>query len=185
MYLPLAAVVVLLVLVGDALLRHLGAPRVAGVVVVAALAVTFALVTIRRNDDYRTTLSFWSDAVAKRPDNPRARMWLGDYYVRNGRNGDALPQLQEAVRLQPRDGHAVYSLGIVLLNLGRTEEAIQQFREAVRSDPAHPRAHFNYARALVRQGRKEEAIEQLVMALRLDPNLGAAQRMLAQLGAVR
>jgi tetratricopeptide (TPR) repeat protein len=185
MYLPLAAVVVLLVLVADALLRHLGAPRGAGVAVVAVLAVTFALVTMRRNDDYRTTLSFWSDVVAKRPDNPRARMWLGDYYFRNGRSRDALPQLEEAVRLQPRDGHALYSLGIVLLDLGRTEEAIPQFREAVRSDPAHPRAHFNYARALARQGRREEAIEQLGMALRLDPNLGAAQRMLAQLGAVR
>jgi tetratricopeptide (TPR) repeat protein len=112
-------------------------------------------------------------------------MWLGDYYFRNGRSRDALPQLEEAVRLQPRDGHALYSLGIVLLDLGRAEEAIPQFREAVRSDPAHPRAHFNYARALARQGRTEEAIEQLVMALRLDPNLGAAQRMLAQLGAVR
>jgi tetratricopeptide (TPR) repeat protein len=185
MYLPLAAVLVLVVLAGRALLRRLEAPRAVGISVVASVATVLALSTMRRNDDYRTTFFFWSDVVAKRPDDARARMWLGDYYFRNGRSADALAQMQEAVRLKPRDGHALYNLGNVLANLGRTEEAIQQFREAVRSDPAHPRAHFNYARALVRQGRTEEAIEQLVVALHLDPNFGAAQRMLAQLGAAR
>jgi tetratricopeptide (TPR) repeat protein len=185
MYLPLAAVIVLAVLGGRNLLRRLEAPRVAGTVLVAISAVALGWTTVRRNEDYRSTLSFWTDVVAKRPDNWRARMWLGDYYFKNRNSPAALPQLQEAVRLDPRNGSARYSLGIVLASLGKTQEAIEQFHEAVRSDPAHVRAHYNFALALMRLGRNDEAIEQLGMALRLDPNFKPARQALVQLGASR
>lgn len=179
MYLPLAAVVVLIVLVGHAFLHRLGAPRAAGVGIVAVLAVTLAVVTIQRNDDYRTTLSFWSDVVAKRPDNPRARMWLGDYLHKNGRSADALEHLAAAVRLRPGHGPAHYSLGVALASQGRTDEAIDHYRKALRIDPEYASAHNNLGIALAARGYVEEAIEHYRATIRTDPLHAGAHYNLA------
>ena len=179
MYLPLMAVVVLVVLLGDALLRHAGAPRGAGVAVVAILAVTLSLVTIRRNEDYRTTFSFWSDAVAKRPDNPRARMWLGNYLYENGRTSEALQQLTEAVRLQPRNSDVQYSLGVVLASQGKTDQAIERYREALQIDPENASAHNNLGIVLAGRGETDEAIGQYRETLRILPGHANAHYNLA------
>ncbi len=179
MYLPLAAVVALVVVAGHTYLRRLGAPRAAGVAVVAALAVTLAVVTIHRNDDYRTTLSFWTDVVEKRPDNPRARIWLGEHFYKTGRRAEALDQYATAVRLQPGNAVARYGLGIVLVRLGRTDEAIDHYREAVRINPSYARAHYNLGLALGGRAKTQEAIEHYRAAIRIDPRHARAHYNLA------
>jgi tetratricopeptide (TPR) repeat protein len=181
MYLPLAAIILLLLLGGSTFLSSLQAPRLAGSFLVATLAVILAVGTVRRNEDYRTPIIFWNDVVVKRPDNPRARISLGYYLYKEGRSADALSHLAEAVRLQPENANARYSFGVMLANQGRTREAIDQYREAVRIDPGNPRTHVNYAVALTRQGFRDEAINHLEMALRLNPDLSSARRLLGQL----
>jgi tetratricopeptide (TPR) repeat protein len=181
MYLPLAAVVLLLVLGGSTLLRRLQAPKPVGSVIVLALAVILAVATVRRNEDYRAPLVFWNDIVSKRPDNPRARISFGYYLYKAGRRAEALSQLSEAVRLKPDNPYARYSLGIMLANQGRTREAIEHYREAARLDPSDFRTRYNYALALWRQGLRDEAILQLEEALRLKPDSSSARRLLGQL----
>ncbi|HEX9286719.1 MAG TPA: tetratricopeptide repeat protein [Thermoanaerobaculia bacterium] len=179
MYLPLVAVVALLVLAGRALFSRLDAPRIVSVTVTAALAITLSLVTVHRNDDYRTVLSFWSDAVAKRPDNPRARMSLGDYYFRHGRGAEAVAQLAEAVRLQPGSAKAQFDLGIVLANQGRMDEAIEHYRETLRIFPENASAHNNLAAALAGRFDIDGAIEQYREAIRIEPGHAVAHYNLA------
>jgi tetratricopeptide (TPR) repeat protein len=187
MYLPVAALVVLAVLGGWEFLRRWEAPRAARFAAVAALALTLTLVTVRRNDDYRTVLGFWSDAVAKRPDSPRARLWLGYYLYKQGRNAEALRHETEAVRLQPENGEAQYSLGVVLTKFGRMDDAIHRFRQAIRINPRYVEAHYNLAIALSRQGRKEQAAEHLETAIRLQPDFSPARNALSNIrgGAIR
>ena len=184
---PLAALVVLAVLGGWELLRRWEAPRAARLAAAAALALSLALVTVRRNDDYRTVLGFWTDAVAKRPDSPRARLWLGYYLYKQGRNAEALRHETEAVRLQPENGEAQYSLGVVLTKFGRIDDAIHRFRQAVRINPRYVEAHYNLAIALSRQGRKEQAAEHLETAIRLQPDFSPARNALSNIrgGAIR
>jgi hypothetical protein len=181
MYLPLAAVVVLVVLGGATLLRYLRAPRLLGGLVAVAFAATLAFVTVRRNEDYRTPVVFWNDIVSKRPDNPRARISLGTYLYREGRKAEAFSHLAEAVRLNPKSALARSNLGNVLVGQGRTGEAIEHYREAVRLDPEDGRTRFNYARALARQGRREEAIEELESLLRRYPGFSSANLLLDRL----
>lgn len=169
MYLPLAAVVALVVIAGDALLRRLAAPRLAAVTAVTIAAVVLAFATIRRNEDYRTTLGFWSDIVAKRPDNPRARAWLGNALHDLGRDREALEQLTAAIRLDPRDATAHYNLGVVLASQGRTDEAIERNREAIRLKPEYPQAHSNLASALESRGDLDGAVRHYREAIRIDP----------------
>ena len=179
MYLPLAAVVVLIVLVGRALLSRWGAPRAAAITAVAVAAVTLSLVTVRRNDDYGTTLSFWSDVVAKRPDNPRAHMSLGDYFLARGEGKEALAHYSEAVRLRPGSPKAQYDLAIVLASQGRLEEAIEHYRETLRVYPENASAHNNLAAALAGRHDVDGAIEHYREAIRIEPGHAVAHYNLA------
>jgi hypothetical protein len=181
MYLPLAAVVLLAVLAGKELLRRLEASRAVTMIAVGAIAITLAFVTVRRNDDYRTTFAFWSDMVSKRPENPRARMGLGEYFFKQGRGADALEQLAAAVRSHPENVEAHHSLGFVLASQGRTDEAIEHYREALRIDPRHARTHYKLALALIQRGQREEATEHLNAALRVEPRFSLARRALEDL----
>jgi tetratricopeptide (TPR) repeat protein len=174
MYLPLIAVVVLAVLGIHALIRYLQAPRAATWAVVGVLTVILALVTLRRNEDYRTTVTFWRDVVAKRPGNARAHMWLGNYFREAGRTADAVSHLSEAVRIQPGNSNAHNGLGAALARQGKTDEAIAAYREAVRLQPSNPRAHANLGSALGRKNDIDGAVEHFREAVRLDPNSASA-----------
>jgi hypothetical protein len=66
MYLPLAAVVALVVLGLYAWAGRLGAYAL------LALAVSLGILTFQRNQDYASELFIWRDTVAKRPENARA-----------------------------------------------------------------------------------------------------------------
>jgi Tfp pilus assembly protein PilF len=179
MYLPLVAVVLLFVLGGHALLRAVAAPRGAGVVLVAVLAVILAQVTVKRNEDYRSTPAFWSDIVTKRPDNPRARMWLGNYLYAQGRTADAYEHLSAAVRLRPEDGQAQYGLGVVLARQGKMDEAIERYRTSLRLDPKNASAHNNLGIALADRRQTDEAIEHYREAIRISPEHSGAHYNLA------
>ena len=117
MYLPLAAVIVLLVIM---LWRLAG--RTAPVVV-AVLALALGAGTIARNHDYRTALALWADTALKQPGNPRAHYSLGLELMRTGDRAGAQREYAEAVRLKPTYFAAHLGLAGLLLEEGRTVEA--------------------------------------------------------------
>ncbi len=181
MYLPLAAVIVLVVIswhmaLGEAC-RRLGRKTlqpVLGAVVLVATVVTLAQLTVRRNEDYRSAVSFWSDVVAKRPNNARARVGLGASLRRQGKLDEAIAQYSEALRIDPQLADAHAGLGVVLGRRGRLEEAIAQYSEALRINPSHALAEFNLGTAYTTLGRLEEAIAHYSKALGIDPNYADA-----------
>jgi Flp pilus assembly protein TadD len=170
MYLPLISVVVLAVLGGDALFRRVNAPKAARLAAVGLVAGLLVVVTVRRNEDYATTLRFWSDIVEKRPGNARARIWLGKHFHEEGRTADAVRHLSEAVRLRPANAEARYGLGVALASAGRADEAIAQYREALRIRPGDASAHNNLGSALQGRGDVPGAIEHFREALRIRPD---------------
>ena len=170
MYLPLAAVVVLAVLAGYELSKRIRAPRAVPWTIVAFLAVVLSIVTIRRHEVYRTTVSFWTDVVEKRQFNTRARIWLGKHFQDTGNRSEALRYFEEAVHLNSANAEAHYDLATVLLEEGRNDEAIGHFREALRLNPNDVSAHNNLALALQARGETDEAIEHFREALRINPN---------------
>ena len=189
MYLPLAAMIVAGVAGLHALLQTLRdhGPRdhgrqdhvVRGLVVcglvVLLLALGLGLLTARRNEDYRSELTIWSDTVAKRPNNARALGNLGDAWSKiPGRLDDAVAQYEKALRLNPDLTETHNNLGNALKDQGRTKEAIVQYEAALRLNPALPVAHNNLGSALSAEGRTKEAIVQFETALRLKPDLAEA-----------
>jgi tetratricopeptide (TPR) repeat protein len=183
MYLPLAAVVAVVVVggyealgrlpVGADLRRGVGA----GLLVGAVAALGFA--TVRRNEDYRNELRMWTDTVARRPDNGRAHYNLGHALYQKGDLDDAMAHLKEAVRLTPDDAKSHIMLGLVLVARGQTEAGIAHYREAMRLDPKEPVAHFNLAVALASRGLVDEAITEYAETIRLEPRFMEAHNNLA------
>jgi protein O-mannosyl-transferase len=164
MYLPLAAVVVLVV----AGLYRLRGRR--GLAVLLPVALALGATTVQRNRDYRSELALWRDTVEKRSANPRANYNYGVVLLDAGRADEAARYLERATRLKPGHAEAHNSLGNAWLELGRFAEAEARYAEAVRLRPDFARAWFNYGLARFRQGDAAGAIERFERALQLQPD---------------
>jgi protein O-mannosyl-transferase len=175
MYLPLAAVMTL------ATMGIHSAVRRQSWVVFAALAFGLGMLTVRRNEDYRSELAIWSDTVAKRPNNARAHNSLGVAWSKlPGRLNEAIAEYETAVRLQPDDAEAHNNLGVALSHLpGRRNDAAAQFEAALRLQPDYAEAHNNLGLVWSRMpGRLNDAIAQYEAALRLQPDYAVAHNNL-------
>lgn len=169
LYLPLAAVIALAVLALEQLLEK------RAMVALTILAVGFGVLTARRNEDYRSVLGIWRDTVAKRPDNARAHNVLGTVLLMQGQAAQAIPELEQALRLKPSDALAHNNLGVALVQLGRIDEALTHYADAVRLDPSDGEFSHNFGDALLLSGRIEEAEAQYARALQSRPDYADAQ----------
>ena len=164
LYLPLAAVVTLVVM----RLYSLAGRR--SVALFLVLAVGLGFLTVQRNQDYRSSIAIWADAVAKRPGNPRAQYNLGCDLRQEGRMQEAMEHWEQALRLKPDYAKAHYNLGVALVQLGRLPEAIGHYEQALRLKPDYAEAHYNLAAVLLRLGRLPEAMGHWEQVSRIRPD---------------
>ena len=173
MYLPLAAVVVVVVTSTYLLFAR------KGMVVLAAMAVVLGVATERRNADYATTIGICEDTVTKRPDNARAMALLADYCRRAGRLQDARHWLERSLAVQPGVVPVLNNLGNVWQELGDTGKAVSCFQHVLALRPDDATALNNLGNALILSGRLAEGIGQLEAAVRVAPNTPGTRANLA------
>lgn len=167
-YLPLAAMVTLVVLGTHGIL---GGRRARAVYLLIAAATLAA--TISRNRDYQSEIRLWTDTVNKVPDNPRAHNNLALQLTNlPDRQAEAWAHYVEALRLKPDFADAHNNLGVLLSRQpDRQAEAMQHISEAIRLKPDHAGAHHNLAFLLAAMpGRQPEAQHHYTQALRLKPD---------------
>ena len=181
MYVPLAGVVTLVVIGGYTLgkqsLRWLSildeqrmrTGRVMAFATVAVILTSLVLVTLRRNVDYQSQVTIWTDTLSKQPENHRAHTNLGKSLADLGRIDDAMAQYEEAIAIDPSDAPAQSNLGALLINLGREEEGKVHLQEAIRAKPNYSLAHYNLGQQFALEEKSDDAIRQLQMAIKLDP----------------
>jgi tetratricopeptide (TPR) repeat protein len=152
-----------------------------------ALVLVLTILTIQRNQDYRSELTIWGDTVAKRPNNPRAQNNLGLAVWQTGKVQEAIGHYEQAIRIRPDYADAHYNLGNALLQAGRLQDAISHYEQAVRIRPDYADAHYNLGVALKDQGKAPEAMAHYEQALRINPdyaeahcNLGVALQQVGQ-----
>jgi tetratricopeptide (TPR) repeat protein len=196
MYLPLAALVVLaVVLVAHALERFTkkpasrgrqqpAKPRRAAIAIVVVVAAALAARTILRNRDYESALALWKSVVDVRPQG-RARFAYANELLTARRYDEATAQLRLAVFDNP-DARA--GLGTALLLQGQVEEGIEVLQTFVDANPSLPnripakallgQAHQSLAeRALTQHDIGQAAIEAR-KAIEFDPNSAGAHNAL-------
>jgi tetratricopeptide (TPR) repeat protein len=188
MYLPLAAVVAAVVLVGyeiwqrwsrsTQLVQSAGArrwlpPATIGAVVVLLLGAA----TYRRNEDYRTAAAIWQDTVKKRPDNLRAYVWLSSAELEEGDFDRARGVIEQALQRgipvaddPQRFAKLYYNRGRANQEQGRFAAAIDDYGQAIALDPKHADAYNNRAMLFGRQGRWDDAIADFLAAEKLAPD---------------
>jgi protein O-mannosyl-transferase len=164
MYLPLVAVTTMVVIGIHSWAGRRSLP------VFIALAVGLGFLTVHRNEDYRSEITIWSDAVTKRPGNSQAEDHLGITLGEAGRIEEAIGHYENAVRINPNYAEAQNNLGNALTRTGKIPEAIEHLERAVRVAPDFPEAEYNLGVALAQEGKFSEAINHLEHSLRIQPD---------------
>ncbi len=194
MYLPLAAVVALVVLTFYSLARRVIASRsaagtakwpradLATLVAGLAVAVAFGTTTHARNLDYHSDEALMRDTVEKRPSNIRARVALGADLVAAGRFADAERELVIAASLEGSDkahAQAEMHLGSALCAQGKLDEGIARLHRALALDPTLAEAHALLGEAYSGLGQPESAGRHFTLAADGLPDNAAVLRRVA------
>lgn len=188
MYLPLAAVVALVVVGGYLVITHglrdPGRRRAvtAGAVAVALLVVAFALMTRDRNTLYWSEEALMADTVARRPANVPARLALGSVLVTEQRFVEAEPHLRAVLALPgttPMKAHAHMFLGTALCASGRMADGIEQLRRALELDAGLTDARALLAESLLRAGDPAGAKREFETVLKATPDNPVLLRFVA------
>ncbi len=120
--------------------------------------------------DYRKSIEILRHALKDPSAAPYARMNIGVDLMRAGQPADAVPELQDAVRLIPDDSAARANLAYALLLTQRLDAAEDEARRAVELDKNNCRARWIMGSILLTKGsRVEEGLEDLRLASREIP----------------
>jgi tetratricopeptide (TPR) repeat protein len=206
MYLPLAAIVVLLVVGGYLLLekivrycrsaRCIALIRTAEIAGIVGLLSLLVFTTIQRNEVYRSNEAMWRDVLAKSHKNVRAMTALIDSLLTKAEYREAedlsrrLLEQIEADRKPNPSGYILcmasfYSsaahnqLGFALLSQGRASDAITHLRHVILVSSNDVIARHNLGLAFWLVGRKDEAIQELDIALNMAPDSGTIHTLMA------
>jgi Flp pilus assembly protein TadD len=95
---------------------------------------------------------------------------LAKVCIQQGRCGEAITHLSEALRLNPYNADAHNDLGGALQQLGYREQAMVHFRTAIRLQPDHAFAHYNMSLLLTDLDDFDEALRELQTARHLLPD---------------
>ena len=178
MYLPLAAVVLVVILAaylaGQRLAGAGEGPKVAGQLLAAILilsaAIALGYATFLRNKDYSTALAIWSDTARKAPLNARALNNLG-WELRNaGDYTGALDCLNRAIKLRPKYADAYNNRAYTYVSLKQFDKALDDCNKAIefKSDFAAP--YNNRGNLYNLLGDTEKALADLDRAIELKPD---------------
>ena len=169
MYLPLAAVVALVVICGFAVWDRFAERERAGrsissvrrwavpIGFVMAAVVGLGWATMRRNDLFASGEEIWKDVLARNPTSARAHNNLAAKLLDDGKVDEALVQCRRALALRSRYADAESNLGLALERLGKTDESLVDYRRALEFDPQQRSALSLLAHALEKRGQTEEA----------------------------
>ena len=173
MYLPLAAVVALLVLAFDRLLLVIGPTRPLEVgirILFGTLAVLGLMgLTYHRNHDFRSEMAIWQAALDQDRTNPKAWLGLGCAFVKLGKHQEACDSFEKAVSLSPKTAIHQANYGSALYELGEYDKAEKHLLEAIKMKPDD---HFSLqclGNIMLDRGRIAEAIQYCEKAVRIAP----------------
>ncbi len=195
MYLPLAAVIVLIVIFVQWLIRRVHPTQhgsrdnnppsqrfTYGLTMVLPIVAIIGLssLTFQRNRDYQSEITIWQTVTQAAPQNVRGHFNLGVSLANAQRHDDAIRAYRQAIALNPNEVKAINNLGHVLLRQGKVEEATTLFRQILSVKPDSTPANVNLARAHRRTGQLDQAVRHYQRALEIEPGQSTTIRELAQ-----
>ncbi|HKQ47777.1 MAG TPA: tetratricopeptide repeat protein [Phycisphaerae bacterium] len=183
MYLPLAALISLIMVGLGTAASARPSWRKPAVAVVLVVAVALSAATWTRNKLYADPVEMWRGVVARRPNNARAHNNLAIALRDRADPAEALEHLSRALRISPNTAKIHVNVADQLAKKGQFEEVAAHYRRAVELQPGLVDAHYNLANCLKRLGRPAEAIAEYRETQKLNPSYLEAYIMLGNLFA--
>lgn len=169
LYLPVAAVLALVLLGAYALGSRIGRPRLA-FIMAACFLLPFAVQTAVRNRVYESDERVWVETIARRPSNARAHNNYAVDLFKAGRIDEAERHARQSVALNPGRAASQQTLGVVLLAKGRADEGIDALEEARSLDPTDAKTHQNLGEAYGAKGDLGAAAMAFLDAAQYEPD---------------
>ncbi len=153
-------------------------PRWARLAAATVLLAVLGGLTWRQCGMYRDVFTLFQTTLDRNPACWLAHNNLAVALTEAGRVEEAIPHLEQVLKLRPGDATAECNLGDDLTRTGRPEEAILHLERALQLQPGYAEAHNNLGSALMAAGRPAEGIAQFEQALRTRPDYAVAERNL-------
>ncbi len=188
MYLPLAAVIVVVLGAARWLLNRLvergtlTAPRRGAIQVVIVIGLVGLLsgLTVARNLDYHSEVGMWRQVLAQRPDNARAWTNLGLALSRSSRTDEALEAWRRASEIDPESSAPHVNRGKALIKLERFSAAVSALEAAVDAGATDAHVFGDLAAAYWRTGQRNESLAAYERAIAAAPARPRYRRLLAE-----
>jgi tetratricopeptide (TPR) repeat protein len=150
-------------------------PVASGRMLAALVLAALGILTWHQSTLYRDVFTLYETTLAKNPSCWLAHNNLAEALANSGRASEAIPHLEQALRLRPDFPEAENNLGDDLRLLGRPQEAIPHLEHALRLQPAFAEAHNNLGAALMMTGQSARGSAEFKEALRLKPGYAVAR----------
>jgi tetratricopeptide (TPR) repeat protein len=169
------AIIVLLAVGVDRLLRRLPKPAEYAIVI-APLVV----LTMFRSAIYRDVEILWRDTLAKNPDLWMVHLNLAKVLAARGKEAEAQHHFEKQVALAPHLAETHWNMGVNFARRNMPDEAILEYDRAIQRDPHFPQAFFGRGNAFVAKGDLAQAQREYEHAIKLKPDYAQAHHELAQ-----
>ncbi|MCK4738517.1 MAG: tetratricopeptide repeat protein, partial [Deltaproteobacteria bacterium] len=145
LYLPSVGFVILLSLGVIRIIKFSNRKHtIATLTIITVLILTsYSLATIKRNQDWFSGYTLWTDTIKKAPNSAVAHNNLGNIYLESGLTDKAIKEYMEALRIKPAYEEATYNLATLYHQRGMLDEAIPLYERAIKLDPLYFSAHSN------------------------------------------
>jgi Flp pilus assembly protein TadD len=121
--------------------------------------------------------------IEKYPADFVAHFNLGAVLQTMGKFDQAIPYLNQALRIKPASATATNNLAVSLLMTDKVDQAIEGFRKSLALDPGYQNARYNLARALLAKGESDGALRELLIYLKVVPDDAQAQDAIGRIYA--
>ena len=117
--------------------------------------------------------------VAAHPEQTSAHIQLGRVLAAEGKNDDAIAELQAARQLAPNDQSVLQDLADLYATVGKNDQAETAYRGLVAAHPNNAELHRGLGQSLLRQKKFAAAQQELLLTIKLKPDFGEAYGDLA------
>lgn len=148
---------------------------------VVPLVIGLGWLSAQRLTAYDSELTLWQDALKYQPDDPLVRANLGISLTKANRFDDAVPHFETWTQQEPDSHWAHYNLARAFEATNRADKAIIEYQRAVELLPDHAASHYNLARLLQPTDKWLWAIKHYRKAIDAEPDFADAHTNLGLL----
>jgi tetratricopeptide (TPR) repeat protein len=116
----------------------------------------------------KSAQKYFSDVLAKNPDNLNVKVDLAMTYVSSESPMTGIKLLKEVTEKDPNNEKAIFQLGTLSIQSGQFDKAVKRFEDLLKVNPNHILGNFYLGVSLLKSGDMKKAKEYLLKAKGMD-----------------